>query len=655
MGLLRPPLAHLAAWASLAVIDVLVITLTLDAETVSSRTRALHLGFDVGHCLAAGLLSAAAITVWERARIRHRLAAPAAQMLVAVVVGLLTLLDDLRPRAGALAAGGSVTPWLLGMLAAAAALIPLMAVVGRLARGSIAAIVTVLVGLGLASANHLVLAQNYPGVHLFVAWGAAVLVAESIARPASAAPPPARGLARWARLASLLLACAVAGASVVARIPDPVLVEMLRRPGTVFAPWLARLHVARALTAATHHEGPFWQRRDGMPEVPATGLAPRVLGKGSPVVIAITVDCLRADVLTGDLYRSALPSLFALRDRSVHFTDARTPAPATIVALTSIFTGKLFSQLEWRPRRDAEQAFPHEDRSPRFTSLLADAGHAVVHVHGSEFLNGDRGVATGFTEEIQVPAAGGRFFPLARPLMDAAIARMEQLAPDQPAFFFMHFMDPHAPYDLGSAEGTPFERYLSELSLVDRELGRLEETLARTGLAERTVLILSADHGEAFGEHDTEFHGVTMYDELLRVPLLVAGPELAPRSVATPVSLLDLGPTVLDLAGLPTPASFMGQSLVPELVGEPRPLSRPLVAESGRRQQVMVFPDGHKVIDDRHRGHVQIYDLKSDPGERRNLIESLGASAEPYVATSRAFFDTHALILEGYVPPFRPP
>jgi arylsulfatase A-like enzyme len=164
---------------------------------------------------------------------------------------------------------------------------------------------------------------------------------------------------------------------------------------------------------------------------------------------------------------------------------------------------------------------------------------------------------------------------------------------------------------------------------------------------------VSADHGEAFGEHATFQHTKTLYDELVRVPLLVRGPGVAPRAIDTRVGLVDLGPTILDLFGVETPASFEGQSLVPLLKGGAPALDRPLVAE-GRLRRAMYLPDGLKVIEDDRRKTVEVYDLGRDPGELDNLFDRDPGRSDAAVATLRAFFTAHRSTRAGYRPVYKP-
>jgi len=147
---------------------------------------------------------------------------------------------------------------------------------------------------------------------------------------------------------------------------------------------------------------------------------------------------------------------------------------------------------------------------------------------------------------------------------------------------------------------------------------------------------VTADHGEAFGEHATRQHSKTLYEELVHVPLLVMGPRIAPRVVEQRVGLIDLGPTLLDLFGVPTPATSMGQSLVPLLAGSEAILTRPLISEC-RLRRALTTPEGLKVIDDPRRALVEVYDLTRDPGETQNLFDLHEARAEAALATLRAF------------------
>ncbi len=257
----------------------------------------------------------------------------------------------------------------------------------------------------------------------------------------------------------------------------------------------------------------------------------------------------------------------------------------------------------------------------------------------------DYGVVRGFSEQ------KGKKSSIT--VLASAIARLKRQG-SGPMFMYLHCLEAHAPYDRAGTTGTPFERYLRELQIVDKDLGLLRATLAEANLADRTTIFLTADHGEAFGEHTSNYHAATIYEELVHVPLWAHVPGVAPGVVDDDVSLIDVGPTVLDLYGQVTPKSYMGQSLVPLLRREEIELSRPIVMDTGRFQQAMLFPDHFKVISDRRRGTIELYDLTKDPGERNNLFDDPGVDAGARLERLSTFFSTHTLRRPGYTVPLRP-
>ena len=194
--------------------------------------------------------------------------------------------------------------------------------------------------------------------------------------------------------------------------------------------------------------------------------------------------------------------------------------------------------------------------------------------------------------------------------------------------------------------------FLAEITQADQALGRVVRAMASAKIDQRVLLIVSADHGEAFGEHGTFEHTKTLYEELIRVPLLVAGPHVVARRIAEPVSLVDLGPTILDVFGVETPGSFMGQSLVPALAGEPVRLTRPIFAE-GRLRRALVAGD-IKVITDERRKVVEAFDLRADPGELENLFDRDPSRALPVLAALHRFFEAHLCRRPGYEPVYKP-
>jgi arylsulfatase A-like enzyme len=171
----------------------------------------------------------------------------------------------------------------------------------------------------------------------------------------------------------------------------------------------------------------------------------------------------------------------------------------------------------------------------------------------------------------------------------------------------------------------PRARYAGEVSYVDREIGRLRTELERMGVADRTAVVITADHGESLGEHGVYFDHAGLYEDTLRVPLIVWAPGVVPAGRHGEIARgLDIAPTLLALAGLSVPSSMAGRPLFDQGGGDEA------VAESAGQRQVMIV-DGHwKLIRTvrsfyyvpafaRAAGTVELYDLERDPGEEMDL------------------------------------
>jgi arylsulfatase A-like enzyme len=165
--------------------------------------------------------------------------------------------------------------------------------------------------------------------------------------------------------------------------------------------------------------------------------------------------------------------------------------------------------------------------------------------------------------------------------------------------------------------------YDGEVHRLDRLIGGLLGQLAARSLTERTLVVLTSDHGQEFMEHGGYTYGHSLYDEVLHVPLIMAGPGIAALGsiIDTPVALLDLMPTLIETAGASTPPETEGRSLRSALEG--LPLSeQPIYSESLYRvphQLKALRRDGHKLLFDQDSGQVELYDLTADPGEQSDL------------------------------------
>jgi arylsulfatase A-like enzyme len=634
-------------WAVLALINTGVLVSTLPAQTWTSATeRIVHHYYDIAHLLSLGFVSWVVAGSWSRLGPKGRIYGVLAHALLASGLALLVMHDDLFGLIRRQASHGSTTLWyVVDCLAIGCGVAAVGAVAGWLSRpwfrwaGLVA-------GLGVGITNHIVLRFNYPGMHLFAAWVAALLIGCSLSTLPLAKARPRQQARRLAAVVAIAIACLP---SLIVLPSQTVWLNLFRSPGSVLAPMLARVQRSReALTPLVIQGSPWFQSRDKAPDVPPT---PPRLAPANGIVIVLTIDALRPDAADGR-HADQLPNLEALRRESIEFSNARAPSPSTVTSVTSILTGKVYSGMYWTDIKEDGRfkgaIMPHEDPSIRLPQLLSKGGVRTVHMVSLYGLAEALGVGIGFDEEILTATDYGR----ASDLMNRTLDRLGK-QDESPLFMYIHFVDSHAPYDLAGTHGTEYERYVRELALVDRELGRLLAFLKSRKLEERTILFVSADHGEAFGEHGTNYHAVTLYEEMVRVPLFVKVPGFGRAIVEEPVTLIDLGPTVLDAYGLPTPGAFLGESLVPLIRGEQVKLSRPIAAEGGRRIEALYFADGMKTIIDHKQNTRQVYNLIEDPGELHNLVGVKGSRAGYYLRVHAAFFAAHRYPEPGYEPPWR--
>lgn len=627
-----------------------VISASKMRATLGVRTW-FHL-YDILHFALLGL--AAMGIAWA---VRRATSKPHATWLattaVAVAVGLLLLPPDLRGPAARLQVStglGGLAP-VLAMCTAI--LVPTAEATGRRLGRTRLRWAALGVVLATAPLNLSIFTHRLPGAHFFLAWGTAALIAGAFHE----FTPPRLPSDRVTRLV-LAMATTLGLASVAFPMPSRPSTLMNQMSGSVLYPFVARAHAARlrAWLPDPMPQGPWYSPREDVPPVSPSSPA---LEPKPQILIVLSIDAMRADVLTDPVKAAAMPHLSKLRDRGAFFTSAWAPSNATVSSLGSMFTGKYYSQLYWSELEDdpgGEDLWPHGDESVRFPALLSAAGVRTVTYAPAYWLVNRFGVVGGFDDEAYIPArrsvgprrsslwasAGELFGRLRRRLRHVAKAA------DRSTFFFIHVLEPHYPYNQGNNDSEDdASRYLTELSVVDERIGELVHELERLHVADRTMLIVISDHGEAFGEHSTQRHGSTLYDEVTRVPLLFVGPGIAPRVVDTPVSLMDVGPTILDIYGLPTPGAFMGQTLLPALQGERLELSRPIMLEA-RPLQAMVFPNRIKVIRDRRLGILEVYDLNEDPDELDNLYDGFGESLRDHFGPLAAFFHVHELRREGY-------
>ncbi|HXY42152.1 MAG TPA: sulfatase-like hydrolase/transferase, partial [Vicinamibacteria bacterium] len=361
--------------------------------------------------------------------------------------------------------------------------------------------------------------------------------------------------------------------------------------------------------------------------VPACGSTPAPVPAGRPArpnLLLVTIDTLRADALgcygRGD---AATPVLDALARRGVRYETAIAPAPLTGPSHASILTGLLPNH--HGVRDNGGYVLP--ETVPTLPEPLQSAGYRTAGFVSGFPLARRFGFARGF-QVFDDRFPRGRD-PRRAPYVERdaaattdAVLRWLEAPGEAPFFAWVHYYDPHAPYEPTPpfAERFAAHPYDGEVAFVDEQLGRLLSRLETKRLLARTVVLVTADHGESLGEHGEKTHGIFVYDSTVRVPLIAAGPGLpqgvVPRTLARSV---DIAPTLLGLAGLRSPS-----------VGDGRPLPTSTTAAGEPAYVESLAPLLHlgwsplrawrtgrwKLID---APRVELYDLGADPGERHNV------------------------------------
>ena len=343
---------------------------------------------------------------------------------------------------------------------------------------------------------------------------------------------------------------------------------------------------------------------------------------GPPSILLISIDTTRADHL-GCYGRqpSPTPHIDRWADEGVVFERALTPIPITLPAHTTLLTGTL----PWRHGVRDNGVYRVPPDLPTLAETLAEAGYDTAAVVGAAVLDRQYGLDRGFGTYDDVKTAGGGLAIAERraeQVTDAALARAEHLRP--PFLLFVHYFDPHAAYDPPAAFAERYrgEPYVGEIASVDAEVGRLGESLEARGLLGNAVVVVVSDHGESLGEHGEATHGVFLYQSTLHVPLVVRAPGWPRgRRVSGTVSLADVAPTLLDLAGLPALEHADGRSLQAAVDGEADPRWLPLESEFGLNSYgwspLVGLTDGQLKWVGAPRP--ELYDLTTDPNERHDL------------------------------------
>ncbi len=372
-------------------------------------------------------------------------------------------------------------------------------------------------------------------------------------------------------------------------------------------------------------------------------------------VLLITIDTLRADHMGAYGYRRLTsPRLDALARRGVVFDQAYTYWPKTRGSFVAIMTGRFASQTGYGKSHPLLLGF-----NPTLASVLKGAGYETAATVDNPNVASSLGYSRGFDRyrETWEEKALATDMDRARAITADGVRALGQAKPGQAFFLWLHYVNPHAPYeppapwdrafvDVGASRGPKLRpvdgfhggaskqwavpgkglgwyvaQYDGEIAAADAEVGKVLDALDASAVRDRTLVVVTSDHGESLGEHDYYFdHGENLFDPSMRIPLIVAGPgvEKGHRSDVL-ATTLDLVPTVLDAVKVSYPPDLAGESLLPAARGERRP-NRPRLQGQNDRNLLGAWDRRFKIVatPSDEGARYALYDRESDPGETRD-------------------------------------
>lgn len=350
---------------------------------------------------------------------------------------------------------------------------------------------------------------------------------------------------------------------------------------------------------------------------------------------------MRYDMPWAGYERDIAPNLTKLYEKSVAYERGYSISSYTSKSMGGALSGRYPSSLI----RTSPFFTKYSDENEFMAEVLQDHGIRTLGVQAHMYLKSVSGMHQGFDVWKMVP--GIKFDYNKDPFITSPdhtrIVNELHAKPENTGkqfFAYYHYMDPHHVYN--SHEIAPDwgrtgrDHYDEEIWFTDYHIQKMLDYVNDQEWGERTAIIVTGDHGEAFGEHDFYKHAFELYEVLVRVPLFFYVPGLEARKIPRWRSHIDIAPTVFDLMGVPIPEGLPGKSLLPELEGkevDQRPIICDLPADTYNvRHRVLIDEEGYKLValgDDRK---FDLYNVRQDPDEDKNLIEVDKDRAEKMIA-----------------------
>lgn len=365
-------------------------------------------------------------------------------------------------------------------------------------------------------------------------------------------------------------------------------------------------------------------------------------------VVLIMIDSLRADMPWTGYPRSIAPWLSRFAEQSTLYPRGYSLSSYTAKSVVPALVGKYPGEL----RRDGFFFTVWTPDNLLIGERAQAEGHRTLAGHGHGYFLPALGTHQGFDDYQLLPGTHLELTGVSNVTSEALNAlgkrmlgdpKNTALAPEKRFFAYFHFLDPH--YTYIKHEGHPDfgnerrDLYDNEVHYTDKWVGDLVDFIDAQPFGKDTAVIITADHGEGFGEHDHFRHAYQVWEALVRVPLFVRVPGAEPRRVALPRSHIDLAPTIADLMGLKNRSDFRGESLVAEVFGEPAK-ARPVLVDLPRcdlMDRRRAFVDGdYKLISFGDDWSFELYRVSDDFKEERELSktepEKLAAMKQEYLA-----------------------
>lgn len=353
-------------------------------------------------------------------------------------------------------------------------------------------------------------------------------------------------------------------------------------------------------------------------------------------ILLISIDALRADHVGAYGYqRPVSPQMDALAKRGVRFQAAYAPTPHTSYSVTSLMTGKYMRPLLLQGAGTD---------SDLFASLLRDYGYRTAAFYPPAIFYIDTPRFFPFQKQNLAFEYAKVEFAEGQKRLDQVGEYLDTVPRDKNVFLWVHLFGPHEPYvrqpgyDFGSKD---VDLYDSEIRAADDTVGELVRLMEKRNPG--AMIVLTADHGEEFGDHGGRYHGTTVYDEQVRVPLVVVGEGVAEgRVVQQPVQTIDILPTVLGALRVPVPPRIRGRDLTkllsPKEAEPPHALGR-AVAETD--DYTLLAQGPHRLICHRRGGACQLFDIQTDPRQREDLSSTLPEVQRELREVGRAIAESH--------------